>query len=79
MSEEKTYKFKVAMTCNGCLDAVKRSLNKNLGPDKIKSIEGDLKEQSVTVKTTGPESEGEVLEIVKKAGKDCHVFGKEEL
>lgn len=33
------------MTCNGCLDAVKRSLNKNLGPDKIKSIEGDLNEQ----------------------------------
>ena len=32
------------MTCDGCLNAVKRSLNKNLG-SKILSIEGDLNEQ----------------------------------
>jgi copper chaperone CopZ len=113
------------MTCDGCLNAVKRSLNKNLGP-KIISIEGDLTEQviiitknnnynstiiqllhycqfcvkalsyklssifshffattlivhslnrqSVTVKLNGSESLEEVLELVKKAGKETSVF-----
>ena len=34
----------VAMTCNACLEAVKRSLNKSLG-SRLLSVDGDLQEQ----------------------------------
>lgn len=75
MTEEiKTFKFRVEMTCNGCLEAVKRSLNKNLGPDKLVSVVGDLEEQSVTVQTKGPEDEQQVLALVSKAGKKTELF-----
>ena len=72
--EVKTFKFRVEMTCNACLEAVKRSLNRSLGPEKLVSVTGDLQEQSVVVQTKGPEDEQQVLNLVAKAGKKTELF-----
>ena len=71
--EMKTFKFRVEMTCNACLEAVKRSLNRSLG-EKLVSVTGDLQEQSVIVQTKGPEDEQQVLALVSKAGKKTELF-----
>ncbi|CAG9762441.1 unnamed protein product [Ceutorhynchus assimilis] len=54
------------MTCEGCSGAVERVLNKN--KDKIETFSINLKDQRVKVKSAL--SADEVLEMIKKTGKD---------
>ncbi|CAA7059942.1 unnamed protein product [Microthlaspi erraticum] len=59
-----TVVLRVAMTCEGCVGAVKRVLGKMEG---VESFDVDLKEQKVTVKgNVQPEA---VLQTVSKTGK----------
>ncbi|ENN77039.1 hypothetical protein HUJ04_011538 [Dendroctonus ponderosae] len=60
------HEYKVAMTCEGCSGAVERVLNKQ--KDKIEHFDIDLKAQQVKVRTAL--AADEVLEIIKKTGKD---------
>ncbi|EFJ22861.1 hypothetical protein SELMODRAFT_104411, partial [Selaginella moellendorffii] len=57
--------LKVAMSCQGCVGAVKRVLGKLEGVD---NFEIDLKEQKVSVTTSSLKPE-QVLEAVSKSGK----------
>ncbi|KAL5974620.1 Cytosolic copper metallochaperone [Asimina triloba] len=59
-----TVVLRVGMSCEGCVGAVKRVLNKM---DGVESFDVDLKEQKVTVKgNVQPEA---VLQTVSKTGK----------
>ncbi|KAF7264908.1 hypothetical protein GWI33_021933 [Rhynchophorus ferrugineus] len=60
------HEFKVAMTCEGCSGAVERVLGKH--KDKIENVDISLADQKVKVKTNLPATE--VLELIKKTGKD---------
>ncbi|XAR64950.1 hypothetical protein NMG60_11008856 [Bertholletia excelsa] len=59
-----TVVLKVGMSCQGCVGAVKRVLDKMEG---VESVDIDLKEQKVTVK--GNVQPEEVLQTVSKTGK----------
>ncbi|KAM7467821.1 hypothetical protein LguiB_015383 [Lonicera macranthoides] len=59
-----TIVLKVAMTCEGCVGAVKRVLGKMEG---VETFDIDLKEQKVTVK--GNVQPQAVLQTVSKTGK----------
>ncbi|XVF75711.1 hypothetical protein PTKIN_Ptkin13bG0208600 [Pterospermum kingtungense] len=59
-----TVVLKVAMSCEGCVGAVKRVLGKM---DGVESYDIDLKEQKVTVK--GNIQPDAVLQTVSKTGK----------
>ncbi|XP_077230505.1 copper transport protein ATX1-like [Tasmannia lanceolata] len=59
-----TVVLKVGMSCEGCVGAVKRVLNKMEG---VESYDVDLKEQKVTVK--GNVQPDAVLQTVSKTGK----------
>jgi len=61
-----TYKFNVAMTCEGCSGAVTRILNKKLEPGS--SFNVDLENKLVTI--TSSKSQDELFEILKKCGKE---------
>ncbi|KAJ7529640.1 hypothetical protein O6H91_15G059800 [Diphasiastrum complanatum] len=67
-----TVELKVAMTCEGCVGAVKRVLTKMNG---VESYTVDLKEQKVTV--IGDVKPEEVLEKVAKTGKATSYWPKE--
>ena len=47
-NETKTFRFKVDMTCEGCVNSVKRCLQKALG-DRLKSVDTDLTTKTVTL------------------------------
>jgi copper chaperone len=72
------YKFKVAMTCGGiqflltqgCSGAVQRILTKAQGVDKF---DINLEERTVTVESASL-SQDDVMQIIKKSGKDTEVF-----
>ncbi|XP_073004456.1 copper transport protein ATX1-like [Typha latifolia] len=59
-----TVVLKVGMSCEGCVGAVKRVLNKMEG---VESFDVDLKEQKVTV--NGNVKPDAVLQTVSKTGK----------
>ncbi|KAL1489717.1 hypothetical protein ABEB36_013653 [Hypothenemus hampei] len=60
------HKYRVKMTCEGCSGAVEKVLNKH--KDKIETFNVNLAEQQVKVRTNLPADE--VLEIIKKTGKE---------
>lgn len=60
-----TVVLKVGMSCEGCVGAVKRVLNKMEG---VETYDVDLKEQKVTVK--GNVKPDAVLQTVSKTGKE---------
>ncbi|OCK99152.1 heavy-metal-associated domain-containing protein [Cenococcum geophilum 1.58] len=66
MSAEHTYKFNVAMHCDGCSGAVERVLKKM---DGVKSYNVSLKEQTAEVITEESVDYQIVLEKIKKTGK----------
>jgi copper chaperone len=70
----KTYVFEVAMTCEGCVNAVKRVLGKV--EDKIDSFDVDLPAKTVTVKS-GALTKDEVEETLKKTGNDVKFVSEE--
>ncbi|XP_057789349.1 copper transport protein ATX1-like [Salvia miltiorrhiza] len=59
-----TVELKVAMSCQGCVGAVKRVLGKTEG---VESFDIDLEKQKVTVKSNIPPET--VLQAVSKTGK----------
>ncbi|XP_066252436.1 uncharacterized protein Atox1 isoform X2 [Euwallacea similis] len=61
-----THEYKVVMTCEGCSGAVEKVLNKH--KDKIENFDINLKDQRVKVKTNL--SADEVLDMIKKTGKE---------
>ncbi|XP_066147079.1 uncharacterized protein Atox1 [Euwallacea fornicatus] len=61
-----THEYNVVMTCEGCSGAVEKVLNKH--KDKIENFNINLKDQRVKVKTNL--SPDEVLDIIKKTGKE---------
>lgn len=73
MRRLKTVELKVAMTCGGCVGAVKRVLGKMQG---VEMYDIDLKEQKVTVK--GNVKPEDVLATVSKTGKATTYWPKEE-
>ncbi|RWS28544.1 hypothetical protein B4U80_01803 [Leptotrombidium deliense] len=65
------------MTCDGCVGAVKRSLQKSLS-DKLVNVDADWTTKLVDVTVRYPnESEAlsneQLLELLKKCGKECEV------
>ena len=65
------YSFKVDMPCEGCVNAIKRSLNKTYGSELI-SVDADLASQIVKIniaKSGQPYSNDEVYEALAKSGK----------
>eukprot|EP01018_Ginkgo_biloba_P016128 Gb_14860 [translate_table: standard] len=68
-----TVVLKVGMSCEGCVGAVKRVLNKMEG---VESYDVSLKDQKVTVKgNVKPEA---VLQTVSKTGKETAFWPQEE-
>ncbi|CAD5229349.1 unnamed protein product [Bursaphelenchus okinawaensis] len=61
-----TYDFSVAMTCEGCANAVRRVLGK-LG-DKVQDVKIDVVEKKVSVTTTA--TKDEIRQQLEKTGKD---------
>lgn len=62
---EKVHEYKVAMTCESCSGAVQKVLGRL--KDKVSNVDINLESQSVKVKTTL--SADEILEVIKKTGK----------
>ncbi|KAK9449491.1 uncharacterized protein V1518DRAFT_427170 [Limtongia smithiae] len=60
------YQFNVAMSCSGCSGAVNRVLTKMQGVNDIKIT---LEDQKVVVKTEESVSYDDVLNQIKKSGK----------
>ncbi|KAK9375569.1 uncharacterized protein V1513DRAFT_24521 [Lipomyces chichibuensis] len=60
------YQFNVAMSCSGCSGAVNRVLSKLEGVSDIKIT---LEDQKVVVKTNDNVSYDDVLNQIKKSGK----------
>nr|AXN72717.1 antioxidant 1 copper chaperone [Physella acuta] len=68
---EKTYEFHMEMTCEGCANAAKRVLGK-LG--EVKSVETNVQTKKVTV--TSSLNPDQLLESLKKTGKECSYIGE---
>lgn len=64
------YEFRVEMTCEGCVNSVQNVLNKQAG---VNDINVNLDNKMVSVKTTL--SSDEVLQTIKKTGKECTFLG----
>ncbi|XP_076620236.1 antioxidant 1 copper chaperone [Colletes latitarsis] len=64
------YEFNVEMTCDGCANAVTNVLNKKEGVTDIKI---DLEGRKVSVTSILPSDE--VLQVIKKTGKQCQFLG----
>ncbi|XP_028140739.1 uncharacterized protein LOC114334833 [Diabrotica virgifera virgifera] len=64
------HEFNVKMTCGGCSGAVERALNKHVGKG-VEEVSISLESQSVKVKSTLPAND--VLEIIKKTGKEVQL------
>lgn len=58
------------MTCEGCVNSVQNVLNKKEGVNDIKV---NLDNKMVSVKTTL--SSDEILQVIKKTGKECRFLG----
>ncbi|KAJ8949799.1 hypothetical protein NQ318_000497 [Aromia moschata] len=67
MSDIKVLEFKVTMTCEGCSGAVNKVLGK-MKDKGVEDIEISLKDQRVKVTTSLPPNE--ILEAIKKTGKE---------
>ncbi|OIC48856.1 hypothetical protein A7L55_20275 [Acinetobacter baumannii] len=68
-----TVVLKVGMSCEGCVGAVKRVLNKMEG---VETYDVNLKEQKVTVK--GNVKPDAVLQTVSKTGKETSFWPEEK-
>lgn len=71
MSSTQEYQFKVDLPCDGCVNAVKRSLNKTYGTE-LANVDADLKTQlvKITISRNGePYSYDQVYDALSKAGK----------
>ncbi|XP_058461732.1 copper transport protein ATOX1 [Malaya genurostris] len=66
-----THEFKVEMTCTGCSGAVERVLGKL--KDKVEKVDIDLDNKKVFVTSTL--SSNELLETIKKTGKETNYVG----
>ncbi|XP_076235859.1 antioxidant 1 copper chaperone isoform X1 [Calliopsis andreniformis] len=64
------YEFNVEMTCEGCANSITNVLNKKKGVDQIQI---DLEGKKVFV--TSSLSSEEVLQVIKKTGKECKFLG----
>lgn len=61
--------LKVEMTCGACENAVRNSINKNLG-DEVQNLHIDLASQLVKIELKSNKyTKEQVLEIVSKCGK----------
>ncbi|CAH1100549.1 unnamed protein product [Psylliodes chrysocephalus] len=67
----KVYEFNVKMTCDGCSGAVDRVLGKLKGKG-VDEVIISLEEQNVKVKSSL--SAEEILEIIKKTGKEVNLI-----
>uniref|UniRef100_T1E2W6 Copper transport protein ATOX1 n=1 Tax=Psorophora albipes TaxID=869069 RepID=T1E2W6_9DIPT len=66
-----THEFKVEMTCTGCSGAVERVLGKL--KEKVEKVDIDLDNKKVFV--TSSLSAEELLETIKKTGKETSYVG----
>lgn len=66
-----THEFKVEMTCTGCSGAVERVLGKL--KEKVEKVDIDLDNKKVFVTSTL--SSDELLETLKKTGKEVNYVG----
>ncbi|EAT45611.1 AAEL003136-PA [Aedes aegypti] len=66
-----THEFKVEMTCTGCSGAVERVLGKL--KEKVEKVDIDLENKKVFVTSTL--SSDELLETIKKTGKETSYIG----
>ncbi|KAL5460175.1 hypothetical protein EMCRGX_G033603 [Ephydatia muelleri] len=64
------HEFNVAMSCEGCSNAVNRVLSRQ---QDIKNIKFDMEKQKVYVETSM--SGEDVLAIIKKTGRECSYVG----
>lgn len=67
------YEFWVDMTCEGCVNSVQNVLNKKEGVNDIK-VNLDNKMVSVTSML----SSDEILQTIKKTGKECRFVGAKQ-
>jgi len=66
----KTFEFHVEMTCEGCVNAVKRILEKHKGQG-VEDYQIDLSAQKVTIQ--GTLDEEAMTAIIGKCGKDVEL------
>ncbi|XP_061184930.1 copper transport protein ATOX1-like [Saccostrea echinata] len=66
-----TYEFEMAMTCEGCAGAAKRVLGKLGG--NVTNVETNV--ETKKVKVTSSLSSDELLEQLKKTGKEVKFLG----
>ncbi|OLY83337.1 Copper transport protein ATX1 [Smittium mucronatum] len=64
-----TYKFKVAMNCNGCSGSVKRVLDRL---DGVQDVDIDLPSQTVSVTTSLPQDT--IFQTIRKTGKQTEII-----
>lgn len=71
MALTKSYEFKVEITCEGCVNALKNSLTKTYG-DRLVNVDANVQTRHVVVTIKGDPlpSYEEVTEAVKKTGKE---------
>lgn len=62
------FEFGVEMTCEACVNAVKRSLTKTYG-DQLESVDADLVAKRVKVALKGEQSYEQVYQALQKCGK----------
>ena len=71
MATSKEYQFKVDIPCEGCVNAIKRSLNKTYG-DELCSVDADITTKLVKItiaKNGNPYTYDQVYDSLAKAGK----------
>ncbi|XP_022663678.1 copper transport protein ATOX1-like [Varroa jacobsoni] len=71
----KVYEFEVEMTCEGCSGAVKRVLGK-LDGQGVTKVEIDLPNKRVFITSTL--TSDQLLEVIKKTGKNCSYIGEKQ-
>uniref|UniRef100_T1KDU9 Uncharacterized protein n=1 Tax=Tetranychus urticae TaxID=32264 RepID=T1KDU9_TETUR len=66
------FKFNAEITCEGCVNAIKRSLDRSLG-DKLLNLESNVPEKSVTLTVDDSVTQQQCLDALQKSGKECSI------
>jgi len=68
-----TYKYEVAMTCEGCATAVKNVVGKVKG---VSAVNCDVKKKEVTVQSSAEVTQKDIDAAMKKTGKKYKFLNK---
>ena len=66
------FNFNAEITCEGCVNAIKRSLDRSLG-EKLLNFEASVPDRKVTLTVDDSLTQQQCLEALQKSGKECSV------